>query len=149
LDVSEPQAYVIPLGLALLGVAWYERWKMGGRLYYILSILGLVLLLGSAFYQSLHSGAYAYAALLLFECLVFIALGVRMRSRSYVQLGGLALITNAIVQLGPGFIDLPRWVQIGVTGGILLGGGLAGLFKREEILVGGRKLRDDWRQWNP
>ena len=149
LHITEPQAYVIPPGIAILGVAWYERLKLGGRLYRILSIVGLLLLLGSAFYQSFFQAQVAYAILLLIECLVFITLGIYTHSRCYVQLGGLALIANAIVQLGPGLIDLPRWVQIGLTGIILLGGGMAALFKREAILSGRQKLTEDWRQWNP
>jgi len=63
--------------------------------------------------------------------------------------GGLALIANAIAQLGPGFVELPRWIQLGVTGGILLGGGLAALFKREQILATRQRLTEEWRQWEP
>jgi hypothetical protein len=59
------------------------------------------------------------------------------------------LIANAIAQLGPGFVELPRWIQIGVTGGILLGGGLVTLFKREQILAARQRLTKEWRQWEP
>jgi hypothetical protein len=148
-DISEPQAFIIPLGFVLLGVGWYERVRMGGRLYRLLSILGLLVLLGSAFIQSVFQDAHVYAVLLLIESLVFIGWGIGTHSRCFVQLGGLALAANTIVQLGPGFIDLPRWIQIGITGGILLGGGLAALFKREEILSRRRELTDEWRQWSP
>jgi hypothetical protein len=149
LDVSELQAYVIPLGLTLLGAGWNERLRRGGASYRLPTLLGLIVLMGSAFVQSLPRGAFVYALLLGVESLVALGWGVRTRSRGYVQLGGLALIANAIAQLGPGFVELPRWIQLGVTGGILLGGGLAALFRREEILATRRRLTEEWRQWEP
>jgi hypothetical protein len=113
----------------------------------LLSLLGVLLLMGSAFIQSLPRGEYVYATLLGIESLVALGWGIRTRLRDYVRVGGLALIVNAITQLGPGFVELPRWVQLGVTGSILLGGGLVALFKREEILTVRRRLVEEWRQW--
>jgi hypothetical protein len=148
-DVSEPQAYVIPLGLTLLGMGWNERLRGGGALYWLPTLLGLIVLLGSAFVQSLPRGAFVYALLLSVESLAALGWGIWTRSRGYVQLGGVTLIANAIAQLGPGFVELPRWIQIGVTGGILLGGGLVTLFKREQILAARQRLTKEWRQWEP
>jgi hypothetical protein len=149
LDVSEPQAYVIPLGLALSGVGWNERRHRRGVLYRLFTLLGLIVLMGSAFVQSLPRGAYAYALLLLLESLVSVAWGVRIRLRGYVQVGGLALIANAVVQLGPAFVELSGWIQLGLTGVILFGGGMVALFKREEILAARRRLAEEWREWKP
>jgi len=148
-DVTEPQAYAIPIGLALLGGGWNERLRGGSVSYRLPTLLGLIVLMGLAFVQSLPQGAYVYAILLGFESLVALGWGIYTRSRGYVQLGIIALFINAIVQLGPGFMELPRWIQIGVTGSILLGGGLAALFKREEILTARHKLAEEWRQWEP
>lgn len=149
LQVSEPQAYIIPLGLILLGVGWYERSRKGFTAYKILTYAGLILLLGTAFIQSIPSGAYPYAILLAVESLIAIGWGVRSHCRCYIQVAGIAFLDNAIVQLGPGFIYLPRWIQIGLTGAILLGGGMAALFKREQILDTRKRVSDEWRQWNP
>lgn len=146
-DVSEPQAYVIPLGLALLGGGWNERLQGRTISYLVPTLLGLTVLMGSALVQSLPRGAHVYALLLAVESLVALGWGVGTRSRGYVQFGALTLIANAFVQLGPGFVDLPRWIQLGVTGGILLGGGLAALFKREQILAARRRLTEEWREW--
>jgi hypothetical protein len=148
-DVAEPQAYAIPIGLALLGGGWNERMRGGNLSYRLTTILGLFVLMGSAFVQSIPQGAYVYAILLGTESLRALGWGIYTRSRGYVQLGVLALFLNAIVQLGPSFMELPRWVQIGVTGSLLLGGGLAALFKREEILNVRQRLSEDWRQWEP
>ena len=127
--VSNPQAYAIPLGLWLLAAGWNERRRGQPAGYRWVTLLGLVILMGTAFYQSL--GNVVYGVLLLAESLAAVAWGIRTRSRGYVQLGGLALIANAIAQLGPGFVDLPRWIQLGTIGTILLGGGLAALLRRE------------------
>ena len=148
-EISEPQAYVIPLSIALLGVGWNERLREGGIKYRLPTLLGLLALMGSAFIQSLPREGFAYALLLLIESLIALGWGIRSRSRGFVQLGILALIANTIVQLGPGFVDLPRWIQIGLTGGILLAGGMGAMFKREKILATRQKLTDEWRSWEP
>jgi hypothetical protein len=148
-EVTEPQAYTIPVGVAFLGVGWNERLRGQTITYRVATLLGLVILMGSAFFQSLPQGEYIYAYLLGFESLVAVAWGIHTHSRGYVQLGVLALFMNAVVQFGPAFLELPRWIQIGVTGSILLGIGLAALFKRDEILTARKKLADDWRQWEP
>jgi hypothetical protein len=148
-EVLEPQAYIIPFGVTLLVVGRIERTRSRNRVFMVTTIMGLLLLTGSAFYQSLPGGAYVYAILLGFESLLAIAWGIRSHCRCYVQIGSIAFLANAIVQLGPGFIYLPRWIQIGLTGVILLGGGMAALFKREEILNTRQRLSNEWRQWNP
>lgn len=147
-DVTEYQAYVIPLGIALLGIGWNERVR-GARLWYrIPTLLGLLVLMGSALIQSLPRSAHMYALLLLIQSLIAIGWGARTHSRGYVQVGALALIANAVVQLGPAFVEMERWVQLGITGTILLGGGIAALFKREEILVARHKLTEEWGRWD-
>jgi hypothetical protein len=64
-----------------------------------------------------------------------------------VQTGGLALLANAIVQFGPSFLELPRWVHIGLTGIILLGAGLLALFRREKLLETRKRISEEWKQW--
>jgi len=147
LGVSEPQAYVVPVGAALLGVGWYERTRQGGLKYSIPTILGLFILMGSAFIQSLPSDGFVYAIILLGESMLAVYWGIRTHSRGYVQLGVIAIMANAVVQLGPGFVDLPRWIQIGLTGIILFGGGMSALFKKEAILKTRKKLTEEWRRW--
>jgi hypothetical protein len=149
LDVSEPQAYIIPPGLVLVIGGWFARRSEREKMYQVSTLLGLLILMGTAFAQSIITGAIGYAILLALESILSLAWGINSRCRCYVQVGGLALIANAVFQLGPGLMDLPRWIQIGLTGAILLGGGLVALFKREEILSTRQKLTDGWRQWNP
>lgn len=143
--VSELQAYVIPLGIGLLLLGWNERQQRRCRVYIIATRLGLVLLMGSAFWQSLS--ASSYAVLLLMESLAAVAWGLHTRSRGYVELAILSLIFNAVPQLGPAFAALDRWIQIGAIGSLLLGGGLVALFQRDRILSARQSAANQWREW--
>jgi len=143
--VSNQQAFAAPLGLALLALGWNERRRGNPANYRWTTLLGLVVLMGTAFQQSLVQAVYAL--LLLVESLASVAWGIRTRSRGYVQLGGLALVVNAVAQVGPSFVELPRWIQIGAIGSLLLGGGLAALLRREQILTARRALGDEWKSW--
>jgi hypothetical protein len=146
-EVDEPQAYILPLGLALLFGGWNERRRGKQTTYNRVTRLGLILLLGSTFLQSLPRGAIGYTLLLAIESVVAIVWGVRKRSRNYVRYGSIAFLANVIVQLGAGFVDLSRWVQIGLTGGILFGGGLLALSKREQLLATRERFTKTWREW--
>jgi hypothetical protein len=149
-DVTETQAYTFPLGLALLGVGWNERRRKGGGVtYWLPTLLGLGVLTISAFVQSLPQGAYVYALLLGVEGLLALGWGIWRRSRGYVLVGLLSLIVNALTQVGRAFVDMPRWIQIGVIGVILLGGGLVALFRRAEILRARQRLTETWKEWEP
>ena len=144
-EVKELQAYMMPLGLGLLVLGWTERRQGGRETYRWPTLLGLLVLMGTMFYQSLDD--VIYAMLLLVESLVALAWGVRIHSRSYVQLSVLSLAANAVAQLGPGFVELTRWIQLGIIGVILLGGGLVALFRREQLLTTRKRLTDGWRRW--
>jgi len=144
-EVGEMQAYAVPLGLALLAVGWNERRRGERESYRWPTILGLLALMGTAFYQSLDE--VIYAVLLLVESLVALGWGIRIRSRGYVQLGVLSLVANGIAQLGPGFVNLSRWLQIGIIGAILLSAGMVALFRREQLLATRRRLTEEWRRW--
>jgi hypothetical protein len=110
---------------------------------------GMVVLMGSAFIQSLGAGNWPYALLLTAESVVAIAWGVRRHLKRCVQVGGLALLANAIAQLGPAFIELSGWIQIGLIGALLLGSGMLALFKREELLATRQRLTTEWGKWGP
>jgi hypothetical protein len=149
LTVSEPQAYAAFLAPALLGTGWNKRRLRAIHGYLSPTVAGLLVLLGSAFVQSLGDRGKLYALVLPLDSVAAVALEVRNRTRYCCQLGGLALLVNALVQLGPAFLEFSRWTQIGATGALLLGSGLLGLLKRDQILQMRRQVTDEWRQWNP
>jgi hypothetical protein len=76
----------------------------------LLNLAGLLVILGSAFIQSFDS--VWYAALLLFEGVVALAVGLGVRSRSYVLVGVLGLVLNGLAQFSPAFAELPRWHRV-------------------------------------
>ncbi|MBI5714464.1 MAG: hypothetical protein HZC38_13735 [Chloroflexi bacterium] len=142
--ITEVQAYVIPLGLGLAALGWIEK-RNSPELYLLATIIGLAILMCSAFAQSLQSAWYAL--LLLVEGVAALAWGTTTKSRGYVQLGVLSLVANALAQFGPAFADLPRWIQLGSIGVILFGGGILALFQRERILVARNALLTEWKRW--
>ena len=110
---------------------------------------GIALLMGSAFIQSLGPGNWPYALLLTVESAGAIAWGVRRHLKRCVQVGGVALLANAIAQLGPAFVELSGWIQIGMIGALLLSSGMLALFKREELLATRQRLTTEWGKWGP
>jgi hypothetical protein len=148
-NVDELQAFVFPLGLVMLGIGWFERVRFKTRFYRLFTMLGCILMLGTAYYQSLPRGAWEYAVLVGIESILAIFWGIRSQSRGYVQVGGIALIANALVQFIPSFLEWSRWMQIGLTGSILLGLGLLALFRREKLLETREKITQEWHSWTP
>ena len=69
--------------------------------------------------------------------------------RRLVQVGGLALLANGIAQVGPAFVGLSGWIQLGLTGAVLFTVGIVALIKREEILAARQRLTTEWREWEP
>jgi hypothetical protein len=144
-EIEAVQLYILPVGVWLVVLAWIERYRGQIETYWLLTIIGLSLLLGSAFVQSWTSAGYA--ALLLLESLMALVIGFGIRSRSYILIGLVSLILNGLVQFLPAFAEFPRFIQVGFIGIILLGGGLIALFLREEIIGIGRRARLHWQGW--
>lgn len=147
LDVNEWQAYVMPLGVYGLVVGWSELRLGRTRTFQLATLAGLVVLFGAAFYQSRSN--ILYAVLLLLESIAVFGVGIRMRSRIYVQAAIVALVLNGLAQFGPAFVNLDRWIQIGAIGSILLVVGLVALFRRQKLLETRRALTSGWKMWKP
>lgn len=146
--VRELQAYVLPLGLLLLISGWQERRRGREKNHLAFTRLGLLALLGSSFLQCLEKGDSAYNLWMAVESLAAAALGFKIRSRLYLGWGVTALILNALALVGPELSRLDRWIQLALTGVILLGGGLAVLFKRDEIAKNYEKIHNEWKRWD-
>jgi len=145
LGVGEPQVYVLPPGLALLARGWHCRRQGARQTYGLATVLALAVLFAFSLVQAL--GDYGHALWLTLEAAMAVAWGVYGRSRTYVTAGGVAILGNALAQLGPAFFELPRWAQSGLTGAILLGGGIVALLKRQELLEARRAFGEHWSKW--
>jgi len=146
-EVAEPLAYVAPLAIGLLGLGWSERRQGRVSNYMVPTLLGLVVLMGTTFVRSIMEPDGYFGLILLLESILAIAWGMVRRVRCYVQAAGIALVANAFVQLGPGFMELTRWMQIAMIGAVLLSSGLLALFKRQELLDARQKATGEWRRF--
>lgn len=146
-QVAEWQAFAIPLGALCLVIGWSEAQRGRMMWFQLATIAGLLVLMVSAFYQSLEN--VSYAVLLFIEGVAAFGIGMKMRSRIYVEAGIAALLANGLAQFGPAFINLERWIQIGTIGIVLLIGGLAALFRRQRLLEMRRALTSEWKLWKP
>lgn len=117
------------------------------RTFQLATLAGLVVLFGTAFYQSLSN--WMYAVLLLVESALVFGYGLKTHSRIFVKSAIVALFLNGIAQFGPAFVQLERWIQIGAIGSILLVVGLVALFRRQKLLETRRALTIEWKTWRP
>jgi hypothetical protein len=159
--VHEPQAYVLPYGLAVLYAAHLERPGLAageqatmlpvseGQLYRLLTWGGLELLYGVALAQSLQENGTPYLALTLVETVAGLFWGLRIQSRSWVLLSSGFLVGEAVFHLFDTVIALPAWVLLGGAGAILLTVGVLALAKRQEILTLRRTAIHEWEAWKP
>lgn len=137
-NVTQLQAYVMPFAFWLLAIGWNEKRRGHRQEYLILSMAGLLVLMGSALWQSL--GSVWYSALLGVESIAALYWGIRTKTRGYVQLSILSLLGNGIVLFWFGFANLDKWLQLSVVGLLLLAIGLVALFRREQVLSAMQEL---------
>lgn len=144
-QVTEWQAYLVPLGVLGLVIGWSELRHARTMWFQVATAAGLVILLAPLFYQSLWN--VNYAVLLLLESAILFGIGLRLRSRTYVEAAILALTANGLAQFGPAFVQLERWIQIGTIGSVLVLAGLLALFRRQRLLEMRRALTSEWKMW--
>jgi hypothetical protein len=95
----EIQWYALPAAVYLLGVAVAER-RLGRRtLARVIDVAGLLLLFGSAFWQSLGVRGFRYAVLLAAEGLLVAWAGAALRLRVHFLAGLGVVLVDLIVQM--------------------------------------------------
>jgi hypothetical protein len=141
------QWYALPAGLYLLGVGYLE-WRLGSRpLARWIDRAAVLLLLGSAFWQSLGPQGGRYALLMGIECLLLLWWGSARRLRFFLYAGVGGMTVNVIAQLVEPLLSANRWIVFGVAGLLLVG--LAILVERrlESVRVLSQELRERLEQW--
>ncbi|MSQ15494.1 MAG: DUF2157 domain-containing protein [Dehalococcoidia bacterium] len=151
--IHEPQAYVIPYGIALLYCGYLEQ---EGRERYLLdpdelfrafTWSGLLLLYGTSLAQSLEPDGAPYLALVVVETVAGLLWGLRIRSRGLALLSSGFLAAEAFLQVIDDVMALPAWVLLGGAGVVLLVFGVMALAKRQEIISAGHAVAREWEAW--
>jgi hypothetical protein len=151
LHPADNQAYAVPIGLYLLGLAAVTRRdRRPGRPQAATAIgtLGLVVLLGTGVAQSLDTQRFDYTLLTLAESLVLLGLGIAVRWRVLVVGGVAGTVVIAVRQLFDAVAALPGWAILGGSGLLLLGIAVALLLARARLAAAGRSVAERWSSWD-
>ncbi len=139
----EVQWYAVPAGAYLLGVGFLE-WRQGRRaLAGWIDRTALLLLFGSAFWQSLaQDNGWRYALLMGAEGLAIGWWGSARRQRRFLYSGVSAVVIAVAGQLVEPLLSVNRWIVFGVVGLLLMG--VATLVERRLETV--MRLSAEWRE---
>lgn len=99
-DAREMQVYALPAGLYFVAVGFFERRLRKGLLAVAIESFGLVMLLLTAFMQSLNANTgFPYFVLLLVEGLLIIWWGAGRRFKIPFFIGLIASVVNVVAQI--------------------------------------------------
>jgi hypothetical protein len=123
LDMPGVQWYAVPAGLYLLGVGWME-WRQGHKtLAGWIDRVGMVVWLGTAWWQSLPGvmdNGWPYALLMGAESLLLVWWGSARRQRQFLYAGAVALVLNVVTQAIEPLLSVNRWIVFGIAGLLLV-----------------------------
>jgi len=143
-DLREVQWYAVPAGLYLLGVGYLE-WRQGRKkLALWIDRAGLLLLLGSSFYQSLAEGnGWPYALLMGAEGLCLIWWGSARRQLRFLTIGVVGVVTAVVGQLIRQLFTVTNaWIAFGVPGLVIM---ILVIFI-ERRLEAVKQVSQEWRE---
>ncbi|MBN1660400.1 MAG: hypothetical protein JXA93_18520 [Anaerolineae bacterium] len=146
------QWYAIPAGFYLLAVGWLE-WRRDHRaIARWIDRAGVLLWLGSAWWQSLpgvaamgrpggYSGA-SYALIMGLEGLLLVWWGSARRQKRFLYAGVVAIVLDVVTQSVEPLLSANRWIVFGLAGTFLIA--MAVLVERQRERL--RTLSSEWRQ---
>jgi hypothetical protein len=117
------QWYAVTAGVYLFAIGWLE-WRSGNRqLSRWVDRAGLLVWLGSSWWQSLAGldDAWSYALIMGVEGLLLIAWGSFRRQKQLLYAGMVAIILDAITQSIEPMLTVNRWIVFGLAGLLLVG----------------------------
>jgi hypothetical protein len=124
-SISQPQAYAIPAGLYLVGIGVLERRRHPRPFSCYIELLGLAILLVTAFIQSLDpASGFPYFMLLLVESVLIIWWSTvrRVKLPFFVGIGAAFITIFAQLILLATVNDVARWIVLFGMGLLLVGG---------------------------
>jgi hypothetical protein len=123
---GQPQFFVLPAGIYLLAVAYFE-WRRGEQPHIkgLVETAGLAILLVTSLVQAIGFmddgiDRYVYATLMIPECLILIALGAIFRWKRTFFAGSVALVLDVLVLLADPVRATNTWYLIGIVGLVML-----------------------------
>ncbi len=123
LSLSDPQFYLIPVGITILGLNRMLKAEIPAHLHNPLCYLGaLTILVSPTFHIIGGSWVHMFSLMLISVLVVFTAIGCRIRALMYT--GSAFLIADLIAMVVRSSIDHPSILWIA---GLLLGGAVIGL----------------------
>ncbi len=142
--MREVQWYAVPAGLYLLGIGYLE-WTRGSRAWARwIDYAGLLLLLGSSFWQSQSKEpGWPYAIVMAVEGMLILWWGSARRLRRFLYAGAAGLLIDGVGQFITQLPSSNRWIAFLVAGILLLG--LAILIERRIIKL--QELRKRLETW--
>ena len=142
----ELQLYAVPAGFYLLLLGWLE-WRRGSRgIARWLDWVGVLLLFGSAFWQSFGVHGEWYALLMIIEGLLIAWLGSLRRLRRLLYLGVAGVITAVGGQIIEPLFALNTFVLL-LLGALLVGLGIALERRLEKVRELSQELRAKMEHW--
>jgi hypothetical protein len=124
LEMPEFQWYAVPAGAYLLGIGWSE-WCQGRKaLARWIDRAGMLVWLGSAWWQSLPGvmdSGWPYALLMGAEALLLVWWGSARRLRRFLYVGAAAVVLSAVTQAIEPLLSANRWIVFGIVGSLLVG----------------------------
>jgi hypothetical protein len=114
-QLTNIQWYVLPTGLYILGIGYFE-WQRGNKtLGRWLDYFAITLMIGTLFWQTLIFGL-AYALLLGMVGFLFIWWGTFRRVRRFLYAGTGGVVLGVMGELVNQFWSINQWIVFGVVG---------------------------------
>jgi hypothetical protein len=137
------QWYSVPTGIYLLAVGYVESRTGSARLVRWIDNLSIVLIVGSAFWQTLVLG-WLFALQLGIEGLALFWWGSARRLRRFFYAGILAVVLATLGQLINALQSINQWLVFGIIGLILFLIGALGERRFEELRASFEEILEEW-----
>jgi hypothetical protein len=149
LKLTDPQFYLVPLGMTVIFVAQLNRDSLGKQNLSYLRSFGSLIIYASPAWSVVTSGSDIHALSLALFSVLGIAIGIAFRIRAFLYLGSLFLVMDLIAQviIQSYHSSLFKWLCILLAGVLIIT--LAAFFerKREIILRRMRALGEVLETW--